>query len=786
MNMLKKMYDKSIVIAIYILLPIVEVITTVMKTYTNCAITLGMIYKTLFMLYCIFYILFVNKNNKKFNYTLIGIYIIYILISYFVTTSTLSFESIANKLVIISRFICFPIIVLFLYNYLSENHISIRAIGICDVIFGLIMIISCITNTAFASYSSGLSKGMSGWFNSGNEISALFCIFLPVMIYLMIKYKKPIYILGFIFTSISLCLIGTKTGLIGLIISSIIFITYSIICYLNKNSKTIYEKMVIISTIYIVLVSLVIPITPAYKYIAEKFEINNTQNSQENNVILSSFIYNGREEDLKEQLEIYMNAPIREKLFGISDDEKLLTSSGEFNVIERDYYDIIFIHGIIGCALFFAPMIVILLDRFKYLKCNLKSVMLFSSILLGLGISYIAGHVLLSPTVAIYFSFIFVSICLAEDKEKKEKLIIYMPKLSLGGMERALINYLNMCNSLKKFDVTLVLGYVTDKKLLNELPDNLSIRLLCTRKWDILGKIQSGLNYIIELIYIMIYNYDISICYSYHHKVLSLITRMASKNTILFMHTDLIHSRTKIEINMLNKKVEFEKFKVIVCVSDAAKKSMEELYPNYTGKLITIYNYINGACILEGAKEKVDTPNVNLDKISFINVSRHFERAKKISRIINSTAKLKKEGYDFLVYLVGDGENTKDYMTQIEKQNLKDVVYLLGRQNNPYKYMKNSNYLVISSDFEGYGIVIDEAKVVDIPIITTNIADAKKMVQGYGIVVENSENGIYTGMKKALNGEVKICKTFDYLKFNEEIDEKFDTLFSFLLDNRKD
>ena len=55
-------------------------------------------------------------------------------------------------------------------------------------------------------------------------------------------------------------------------------------------SKTIYEKMVIISTIYIVLVSLVIPITPAYKYIAEKFEINNTQNSQENNVILNKYI----------------------------------------------------------------------------------------------------------------------------------------------------------------------------------------------------------------------------------------------------------------------------------------------------------------------------------------------------------------------------------------------------------------------------------------------------------------------------------------------------------------
>lgn len=786
MNILKKIYDKNIVIAIYILLPIIEVITTVMKTYTNCVVTLGMIYKTLFIIYCIIYILFITKQNKKINYALIGIYLAYMLISYFVTTPTLSLSCIINKLVIFSRFICLPIILLFLYNYLNENYINIKLIGICATIYGLIMILSLVTNTQYASYSTGFSKGMSGWFNSGNEISSLFCMFLPVMIYLMIKYKKIIYILGFIFTGISLCLIGTKTALVGLVVSSVIFLVYSIICYLNKNSKAIYEKMVIVSTIYIVLVSLVIPITPAYKSLVEKFGINNEHNNQESTVVLSSFIYNGREEDLKEQLEIYMDSPIKEKLFGISDDRKLLTNSGEFNVIERDYYDIIFIHGLIGCALFFAPIIMILLDKLKSIKLNLKSVMLFSSIILGLVISYVAGHVLLAPTVAIFFSFIFVSVCL--DEKEKEKLIIYMPKLSVGGMERALINYLNMCNTLKKYEVTLVLGYVTDKKLLNELPSNISVRLLCTGKWNVLGKIQSGLNYIIELIYIMIYNYDISICYSYHHKVLSVISRIASKNNILFMHTDLIHSRTQEEINKLNKKVKFEKFKTIVCVSDAAKNSIKKLYPNYRGNLVTIYNYINGGNILKLSNEKINENIIikNKSKISFINVSRHFERAKKISRIIESAYKLKKEGYDFIVYLVGDGQNSNDYLSQINKLKLNDVVYLLGRQNNPYKYIKNSNYLVISSDFEGYGIVIDEAKVLNIPIITTNIADAKKMVQDYGVVVENSENGVYEGMKKALNGEVKINNTFNYLEFNKILDADFDKLFSYMLDNRED
>lgn len=784
MNTLKKIYDKNIVMLIYILLPLVEVITTITKTYTDCAFTFGMIYKTLFLIYGVIYLLFITKENKKLNYTMLGIYLLYIIISFFITTSNITLGTIFTKVTILSRFICFPVMVLFLYSYIKENYISVKVMGISAVIYGLVMLISNITNTAFASYSSGLAKGNSGWFNSGNEISALFSMFLPVLIYLMVNYKKVIYLIGLILISGALCIIGTKTALIGLMITAIIFLIYSIVCYIKNNNK-VFEKIVVFATLYIVAISLLIPITPAYVGLTEKLDLAKEDSGEKSEVILSSFIYNGREQDLKEQFAIYMDAPIKEKLFGINDNAKLLTTSGEFNVIERDFYDIVFIHGLIGFGVFFAPMVVVLLD--KLLRCkkedifNLKNVMLLTSILIGIGVSYIAGHVFLATTVAIFLAYIIISLSI--DEKEYKKIIIYMPKLSIGGMERALINYLNMCKALNNFEVTVVLGYVTDKKLLNELPKNIKVRLLCNRKWDFTGKLQAGLNYIIELLYIMIYNYNIAICYSYHHKVLSVLTRLASKENILFMHTDLEGSRTKEEIERLNKKVSFEKFSTIVCVSEKAKKSMENLYPNYKGRLITIYNYINGENILKLSKEACDIKKI--DTISFINVSRHFERAKKISRIIETAHRLKDEGYNFNVYLVGDGENTKDYEKQIKVLNLEDTIHLLGRQNNPYKYMKQADYLVISSDFEGYGIVIDEAKVLGLVVITTDIADAIDMVKDYGQVVDNSKDGVYLGMKDALDKKIKKTATFDYLKFNKEIDEKFENLFNNML-KRKD
>ena len=341
---------------------------------------------------------------------------------------------------------------------------------------------------------------------------------------------------------------------------------------------------------------------------------------------------------------------------------------------------------------------------------------------------------------------------------------------------------INISNTLKEYDVTLVLGYYTDKKFLSMIPDNIKVRILCNRKWDKKGQIEAAINYIAELFYALSINFNYSICYSYHHKVLSILSRLASKNSILFMHTDLINSRTKEEIDSLNKNVQFEKFKGVVCVSEAALNSFKKLYPNYNGKLVCINNYIDGDTIIN--MSNLDINDIKFEKsiTSFINISRHFERAKKITRIIEASSKLKEEGYSFKVYLVGDGEDHNSYIELINKLNLEQNVIMLGSKINPYNYLKNCDSVIISSDFEGYGIVIDEARVLNIPIITTDIADAKDIITtDIGIVVGKSTDGIYSGMKQILDNNINFDYNFDYNKFNKSIDDKFnDFLKSFV------
>jgi glycosyltransferase involved in cell wall biosynthesis len=262
--------------------------------------------------------------------------------------------------------------------------------------------------------------------------------------------------------------------------------------------------------------------------------------------------------------------------------------------------------------------------------------------------------------------------------------------------------------------------------------------------------------------------YDVSICYSHHHGILSKLTRSESKNNIVFIHTDLLKSRTREQLEKLNKKLLFEKFKKIVCVSECAKESFIELYPNFMGKIVVANNYIDGEDIINRSNDKINEKK-DSKVITFINVARHDEVHKKISRIISASKRLNDEGYKFKVILIGKGKDTDLYKSMIKDLKLKNLE-ILGEKQNPFPYYKISDAFVFSSAFEGYGIVLNEARILGLPIITTDVADASIITkEGYGILCKNDDNGIYYGMKEFMDKGYKIKNKFDYKKFNNNI-----------------
>lgn len=366
----------------------------------------------------------------------------------------------------------------------------------------------------------------------------------------------------------------------------------------------------------------------------------------------------------------------------------------------------------------------------------------------------------------------FKETVLNESKTNLPKLLICTPRISVGGMERAYINMLNMSNITKNYEVWAYVGYVKDKEYLKNIPENVHLHVVCKDKWVTKNKIKAVLSMLKDSFTMP--KFDKAICFGHNNMFMSLLTRRASKDNVIFIHADL-DSRTDKELKQMKRTLKFESFKKVVCVSNKAADSFKKHFKHKD--VLVINNYIDGEKILREADEQFEDARSMTDTLSFVNICRQEEKSKKLTRVIYAVDRLVKEGFNFKLYLIGEGPDTAMYKDLVDKLSLDKHIVFLGQKTNPYPYIKNSSALVFCSIFEGYGIVLDEARVLNTPFISTDVADAKSIAcEGYGIVCANSEDGIYNGMKQFIKEGYNIKIPFDYTKFNDKITESIDKM----------
>lgn len=197
------------------------------------------------------------------------------------------------------------------------------------------------------------------------------------------------------------------------------------------------------------------------------------------------------------------------------------------------------------------------------------------------------------------------------------------------------------------------------------------------------------------------------------------------------------------------------------CVSQIALDSFSVLFPNLKLKGKKIYNLLQSNVILEKAKEEINSPNWSKKDTTILTVCRVQEKSKGIFRMASVLEALLKLGYNITWYVIGDGIDFNSFKKHLKDSKLEDRMVLLGPRLNPYPYFKKADLVAVLSYYEGLCGVVNEAKVLERPLIATEFSGIREQItEGVnGLIFDNSYEAILNGMIKLLDNPIKLKKT---------------------------
>lgn len=311
-----------------------------------------------------------------------------------------------------------------------------------------------------------------------------------------------------------------------------------------------------------------------------------------------------------------------------------------------------------------------------------------------------------------------------------------------------------------KFEITLILLY---KKgvYLEYIPKHIKILYIfpdIKNKFIIKFIEKIFIKYFPKLFYRLFINnhYDVEIAFL--EGVCTKVVANSSNNgiKIAWVHTDMCKFKWSNQFYRKGEEVEcYSKFDKIVCVSDNANDSFLKRFKEIDcNKTSIIYNPI----IPNEIEEKANKENIKYDDFTILSLGRLVE-VKGFERLIRVHSRIIKRKKHNLV-IVGDGPEREKLENLINELKVNDTVSLVGFKKNPYPYIKACDLYVCSSFAEGYPISMLEALVLEKPIISTNITGPRDILENgkYGLIVNNTEDGIFDGLMKILNDEIYYSK----------------------------
>ncbi len=390
-------------------------------------------------------------------------------------------------------------------------------------------------------------------------------------------------------------------------------------------------------------------------------------------------------------------------------------------------------------------------------------------------------------------------------KMKKPRILILMHYMELGGAESALLGLLQSVDS-ERVDVDVFIyshrGELMDflpKEKINLLPEveaysltekplsevvkkgywRLAIARMIGRRdtasfckkhqdsdkpaecgtffqqratWKVLPKIQPDVEY------------DLAISFLTPH--FFLLNNVRAKKKIGWIHTDY----TRILIDVEAELKMWERLDYIASISEEVGTRFCEAFPSLKNKLILIENILNTEFIRNRADESSIILCEDSSVTCLLTIGR-FSPQKKMEEIPAICRRILERGVSIRWYIIGYGSEEIERIVRenAEKEGVTDKVIILGKQENPYPYIKACDIYVQPSRYEGKSITVREAQILCKPVIITNYPTASSQIQDGvdGIIVPMEVGACVNEMAAFIRDKVKQNTIIEYLQTHD-------------------
>lgn len=357
-----------------------------------------------------------------------------------------------------------------------------------------------------------------------------------------------------------------------------------------------------------------------------------------------------------------------------------------------------------------------------------------------------------------------------------EKLLFVVHTLQVGGAEKVLLNILKNIDK-EKYDVT-VLALVDDGIYVDKVKEIDGVKYkyifkaffkksrsnkkskLYKLSNKIMGKIWKKYLKKMKFSSAKLYEkyvdekYDVEIAFleGKVSKFVSYSNNPDSKK-IAWIHTDITNSHNSLFIDDNEEKECYKRFDKIVCVSEEVKKKFTQKIGRRKNVVVQV-NPIDSSDIIKKSKSKFDAKKEK--GVPIVCTVGRLVNVKGYDRLLEVHKKLMDEGIRHRIWIVGEGVERTKLQDYIRKNKLDKSVKLVGFSSNPYKYIKNADIFVSSSRVEGLSSVVLEATILGKVIVSTDCPGTKDILGSdneCALVVENSTEGLYKGLKEVLTNK---------------------------------